>query len=743
MAAELYNLYGPTEATIDASFWRCEPASDRPFVPIGRPIANTHLYCLDQNRQPVPVGVPGELYIGGAGLARGYLHRAELTADRFIAHPFSDEPGARMYRTGDRVQSWPDGSIEFLGRIDHQVKMRGYRIELGEIEAVLRQHPLIREAVVSVRNERGSPELVAYVLSQPPMSDAHGHDRLDDEVAQVAKWQTVHDHAIDSQVTDGQGGPTDPACNTIGWNSSFTGQPIPAEEMREWLDQTIERIVRWRPQRVLEIGSGTGMLLFRLAPTCEHYLATDISSSALAYVRSLLHTLGDHASRISLMQCQADQLEEIVGGTYGAVILNSVVQYFPNVSYLLRVLEKAVRLVTPGGFVFIGDARSYPLFEALDTAIELYHAQPGLPIDELRRRIQQQVASQEELVVAPNFFAALKTSLPRVSHVQIEPKYGQFHNELSEFRYDVTLHIERSFAELPPSVSLDWQDDGLTHRAVRDLLYERRPEHFCIMGIPNAALCAYLGALALVREQPGTSTVGQLQAALGTIPAAGLMPGELIDLAQQAQYQVDIRCSAVGNDGAFDARFLRGGAGERVPFCADIEAHPHPWGEYANNPLELSVARELVPALRRYAQARLPEYMVPSAFMLLETLPLGPNGKLQRNALPALDPNRHGRSNVYVAPQTPVEQALATIWSEVLGIPQISATDSFFELGGHSLIAAQVATRVQSTFQIELPLRRIFLAPKLADLALTIEELLIDEIEAAGDGLVLVGDIRE
>ncbi len=149
--AQLYNLYGPTEVAIDVTFWACEQQGCKHIVPIGRPIANTQIYVLDAHLQPVPIGVPGELHISGAGLARGYLNQPELTALKFIPNPFSNELGARLYKTGDLARYQPDGSIEYLGRGDHQVKFRGFRIELTEIEAVLSQHPAVREVVVIVR----------------------------------------------------------------------------------------------------------------------------------------------------------------------------------------------------------------------------------------------------------------------------------------------------------------------------------------------------------------------------------------------------------------------------------------------------------------------------------------------------------------------------------------------------------------------------------------------------------------
>ena len=157
----LYNNYGPSETTVDVLSTKC--GNER--VTIGKPISNTKCYILDKRFNPVPVGVAGELTIGGEGLARGYLNRPELTAEKFIPDPFSDETGARMYRTGDLARYLPDGNIEFLGRIDNQVKVRGHRIELGEIESQLRQHPAVRETVVIPREDQpGGKRLVAYVV---------------------------------------------------------------------------------------------------------------------------------------------------------------------------------------------------------------------------------------------------------------------------------------------------------------------------------------------------------------------------------------------------------------------------------------------------------------------------------------------------------------------------------------------------------------------------------------------------
>jgi len=165
--AELWHMYGPTETTVWSSIRPLESGSGP--VPLGGPIANTSFYVLDPRGRPVPVGVAGELHIGGHGLARGYRRRPELTAEKFVPDPFSGQPGARMYRTGDLLRWRPDGTLEFLGRIDHQVKIRGYRIELGELESVLREHPAVRETVLVAREDQpGDARLVAYVVAAAP-----------------------------------------------------------------------------------------------------------------------------------------------------------------------------------------------------------------------------------------------------------------------------------------------------------------------------------------------------------------------------------------------------------------------------------------------------------------------------------------------------------------------------------------------------------------------------------------------
>jgi acyl-coenzyme A synthetase/AMP-(fatty) acid ligase/acyl carrier protein len=171
--ANLHNMYGPTETAIDAISWPVQRDSHLHFVPIGRPIFNVEIYLLDKRMHPIPIGAAGELYIGSRGQARGYLDRPDLTAGQFIPHPFSYRPGARLYRTGDLARYLPDGTLEFLGRSDRQVKVRGYRVELGEIEAALAQHESVAECAVVAREDvPGEKRLVAYIVPSQDQAPA-------------------------------------------------------------------------------------------------------------------------------------------------------------------------------------------------------------------------------------------------------------------------------------------------------------------------------------------------------------------------------------------------------------------------------------------------------------------------------------------------------------------------------------------------------------------------------------------
>ena len=713
----LANNYGPTEAAMVATWEIVEPAPDPHRPPaIGRPVDNARVLVLDRSLQPLPMGIPGELALGGVGLSRGYLQRPDLTAERFVPDPYPLVPGDRLYRTGDRVRLRPDGRLDFLERIDQQVKIRGFRIELGEIERALERHPEVGEAAVVAREDGAAgARLVAYVA---PGGDREGAEDL----AHVAQWQALYDDAYDHGAAAGPSEEAaDPTFDIRGWNSSYTGRPIPAAEMREWVERTVERILSLHPRRVLEIGCGTGLLLFRVAPHTGYYLGTDFSSVALGGIRRQLGRPGWDLPQVELRQGLAHEIAAsavFLEGGVDVVVINSVVQYFPGVDYLLSVLEGAVAAVRPGGAVFVGDVRSLPLLQAFHASTELFQAEESMPVAELRRRIVRRRVDEEELAIDPRLFLTLARRLPAIRRVELRVKRARWRNELSRFRYDVVLRVGEA-PGIPEGPRLDGRDRDLPLAAVERLLADR-PETLEVAGLANARLAGEAAALDLLAgDAGGVATAGDLRRAVAERAVPGIDPEDLALLGERLGYEVSLTLdpAAPFHFGAVFSR--RGAEGMGVASAVLPEVPDLPWSALANDPQAGKLARRLVPELRRFLAEELPDYMVPASFVLLDRLPLTAHGKVDRAALP--EPELVRPAAATAPPRTPVERSLAALWREVLGVEEIGREDGFFELGGHSLLATQLVSRVRESFGVELPLRALFEAPTIAALAGWIE----------------------
>lgn len=728
----LWNIYGPTETTVwsttceikrdDAT--RCANAptyrADTSEA-IGRPIANTQVYILDSSLQPVPIGVPGELYIGGDGVAKGYFKRPDLTVERFLSNPFL--PNSRIYKTGDLARYQLDGTIEYLGRIDNQVKIRGFRIELGEIENILEKHHHVVQCVTIARKDHsGNPRLVAYVIpdqnSQAQKSDQNAQTQAtkavfqDEEQNILQEWQIAWDNAYNQTEKEQES-----TLNISGWDSSYTGELIPAEEMREWVSYIVARITQYQPKNVLEIGCGTGMLLLRIAPSCDSYWGIDASKQGLNYIQQQLNTLPGNWSHVCLKQQLAHDFSGIAPQLFDAVAINSVVQYFPSIHYLVTVLEGAVKVVAPGGFIFVGDVRSLPLLSAFHSSIQLYKAADELPLAQLKQQASKDQQLDQELVINPEFFTALSTHLPAITQVKIQLKRGVAHNEMTKFRYDVVLQVGGESRE-EDLTEIDWQRDRLTINHVCETLNTTQPTGLIVRNVPNARLVEDIKLLELLQTDTDIQTVGELRHRLKEVISEGVEPESWWAL--ELPYTIEIDYSVNALD-CYDVRFYRhnqDGVKPSTPSVRSTEIQPvKSWDTYANNPAFGQFAISLAPKLRDYLSDQLPDYMIPSAFVALTRFPLTPNGKIDRRALPNPEFFQSTQETGFVAPRNEVEQKIAQIWSEVLGVSPIGVHYDFIQLGGHSLLAIQIMVLIQSRLQVKLPVHSLFNCPTVAELA--------------------------
>ncbi|WP_329619492.1 amino acid adenylation domain-containing protein [Streptomyces sp. NBC_01255] len=697
----MVNGYGPTETSMAITLSApLTPGPDAP--PIGHRSGDTHLYVLDDALRPTPPGEIGELYSGGGGVTRGYVDRAALTAERYVADPFG-APGTRMYRTGDLVRQLPDGQLAYCGRADDQVKIRGLRIEPGEIEAVLAGHPAVEQARVLVHEDQlGEKRLAAYLVaartSDPDDGNAERH---------VDEWQQIYDTFYDESDRTAFG------ADFSGWNSTYTGEGIPVEQMARWREAFVTRVRSFAPRRVLEVGVGSGLILTPLVGQVDEYWGTDYSASAIEGLRERLAGEADTAGKVTLRHQAADVTTGLPQGHFDTIVINSVVQYFPHEEYLRDVLAKLLDLLRPGGRLLVGDVRCLPLVESMWTGVRLGQLDHDPGPEVLRREIEQAVTLEKELLIDPGFFGTVG-----VGPVDVRLKRGADHNELTKHRYDVVLHKAGTDAQNLSAVpALRW---GVDVRGPEDLAARLADgTALRLTGIRNARVA---GEVAAARAVQAVAPLETTRAALEG-PGDGIDPEYWHSLAAEngrtavATWSADapdlLDVLFPGTDGTqvLDGVYLHGGSADTTGSARCVG--------FTNDPIATRRRGLLVAALRDWGKERLPSYLVPSAFMVLDALPLTASGKLDRQALPEPDfrGNASGR-----APRDAREKLLCELAAELLDRAWVSIDDDFFDLGGHSLLATRLLNRVRSAFGVRLGLDALFATPTIAGLAATIAE---------------------
>jgi ubiquinone/menaquinone biosynthesis C-methylase UbiE len=507
----------------------------------------------------------------------------------------------------------------------------------AEIEAKLRQHPGVRQAAVFLWKPADvDRRLVAYVVP-----DSDYLDRTlagaDDESRRIERWRKTYELTQlgkESNVSQ-------PDFNILGWNSSYTRLAIPDDQMREWVDLTVQEIQRCEPSEVLELGCGTGLLLLRLARRCKRYVGVDNAHVVLETLKRHMHQLGSKWTQVQLLERAADQFDGFGPNSFDTLIVNSVAQYFPSLNYLLKVLEKAVGVMKTGGRIFLGDLRSLPLQGSFGTSVELFQAAPTMTVAELRERAQKRIRLDEQLVLSPELFLALRQRWPKVSRVELKPRRGRFDNEMNRYRFNAILCVGSAPAKTVEPRWISWPLEKVTLESLAGILEKRDPELLGIAEVGNRRIEKDVLAFAKLQTRNGTETVGSFKKEVQETAYHGIDPQDLWSLGEKFDYDVRISWAASRTDGSYDAVFRRtnpNDSSDRTEVAWPEQTAIHDdLRLYANAPTKAVPREKLLQQLREYCQEHLPETIRPNDIILLNTHIFSPDGKPDRRALPSPD----------------------------------------------------------------------------------------------------------
>ncbi|EMT65569.1 Enniatin synthase [Fusarium odoratissimum] len=728
---QCYNGYGPTENGIMSTRYPIAPGdSFINGVPIGRAVNNSGAYVTDLNQKLVGVGVMGELVVTGDGLARGYFDPA-LNKNRFI-HIEVDGQRVRAYRTGDRVRyRVGDGLIEFFGRMDTQFKIRGNRIESAEVEAAMLSHSSVRDAAVVVQKDDGEKaDLVGFVVID------HDHSMEGDaNDNQVEGWQ---DHFETEMYADiGDIDPSTIGKDFKGWTSMYDGSEIDKAEMQEWLDDTIEALRDGQaPGHVLEVGTGSGMILFNLGDGLQSYRGLEPSKSAAAFTNSVIKSVTSLAGKAEVHVGTAQDISQLSDLHPELVVINSVAQYFPSPEYLAQVADTLVHL--PGvKRLFFGDMRTNATNKHFLAARAVRTLGDNATKDSVRQKMAELEEREEELLVEPAFFTTLQDRFPDlVHHVEILPKNMHATNELSAYRYAAVVHIrDRDSVPVHTIEKGTWVDFGASRMDRNSLLHflrrSKSSEAVAISNIPFAKTAFERQIVESLEAEEESKLDGNAWISAIRSDAesrASLSVPDLSQLAQECGFRLEISAARQwSQSGALDAVF------HHFPLPSDTrrtlikfptDNHLRSSATLANRPLQGLQRRRAALQVRERLQSLLPSYMIPSSIVVLDQMPLNPNGKVDRKELARqarIVPKHQTAPPAQVVPISDIEAILCDEATATFGM-KVEISDDFFKLGGHSLLATKLISRVEQRFNVRVTVKDVFDNPVFAHLAVVIRE---------------------
>lgn len=675
---KLYGSGGPTETTLLNVI---HPVTDEDaeggYIPYGVPIWNSGYLILDDNLKVVKMGETGTIYNSGTCLANGYLDEG-MTEEKFIMHP---ELKIRLYNTGDLGRYNEKGWVDILGRADNQVKINGKRIELEEIEKVIEQDEQIIKSVVSVYEDKlRGKQLAAQIMLSASQDDGN---------ANVEHWKTVFDETYSEERTQNNS-----ESDYSGWHSTYTGGQIPAEEMKEWVENTVSSIKKVAGKRILEIGCGTGLLLYRLAPDANEFVGMDLSNEAIETLKHDLEGNGLYRN-VELYQAAADDLSKVEGRKFDTIIINSVIMFFPTVTYLLDVIKKCMSLLSEEGCLFLGDIQDYDLVKTFRTSVFLCREKDGT-VGTIREKIKNDCLKLKDLYVSQHLFDVLHQFVPESGDITITQKNMQSVNEISKFRYDVVVY--KKHVKAPENViEYQFKDMHTFHQDLKQMKMEDGTL-LKVWGIRNAMVYEDVAAEKYLNEAEDEETLEQFKERCSKKKQITHYPYEFYQMAKQIGCRCAVRkqdadtfCVLMSKD-IITNRLEQATVLQPSMYVSKIEAEDN-WDE-------------IISVLRTRLQKVLPQYMVPVIWKKTDSIPRLQNGKIDRRkaaeSIQILLEESAGECINQDESNLSLKEQLLAMWSRMLHGTNIKEEDSFFEIGGNSLLAMRFLSEINRKYHITI-----------------------------------------
>ena len=702
----LVNMYGITETTVHVTYEVLdkEKIKDKRRSLIGMPIRDLQIYVLDDKMRMVPDGVVGEMYVGGAGVSKGYWNREELTASRFIQNPFTDKAD-RLYKTGDLAVRYPGGELEYIGRNDEQVKVKGFRIELNEIQEKINENEIVKDNIVVLDKVGDEARIISYfTMDADRRKNVIGKLLAKDDYNVETEEVFNHNYSKNNNVEDY-------AFNIVGWNNSYDNKQMSAAEMRQWLDSICGKLHKIPMKSVLEIGVGTGMIMHSIAGRVDRYLGIDISKEAIDYNNRVIEQNKLGYDNVSLLHASVDELEDSTECGFDTVIINSVAQYFPDISYFENALLSAIDKMGDKGNVIVGDVRNYNRLDMYYLSVELAHTDKTATIATLKKNIDTKRENEKELIFSTEYFRELLDRIPEISGVSITPKNGDINNELSKYRYDVVLSIDKKGNDKVQTFEcekrtwtgdidnvMDFEGDAIHYSNVSDERVEYEKDFLNKLKVADENLSVESFEKVIKAGKRNGLSYKKLEEIEKRVSEAGYRLFVGVD---NVPGFLDLVICKEGTDRRTVDEYLNRSYGYNVTSLKVTE------------PLKYKVQYSAVEQITQFLQDKLPYYMIPNEFVLIDKIPLTINGKTDYRALPK--PNASGRTIVNKEDwcEEYIVQEVTKVWKNLLHIEDIKPDDDFFRLGGHSLLATNLIFSLNDIFDVRIPLKELFENPTI------------------------------